>query len=496
MPDALSTEHLHRDLRGRSVRGSVVTLTSQGSKYLLQTVSTIVLARLLTPADFGLVAMVTAVTGLGEAFAGLGLSEATIQSEHINQDQVTNLFWLNVAIGLALTLVTVALAPFMVWFYRDPRLKDITLVLALTFLIGGLRVQHEALLKRQMRFFALAVRNVASYVLGVPIAIVMAWKGAGYWAIVALPLIMNFTQMVLSWVLSGWLPGLPRRGTKVRSMVSFGGRVAASYLTSNASLGASNALVGWWWGAGPLGLFSRAYNLLTLPVQQLNMPLGTVLVPTLSRLQFDRERFTRYILRTANLMMWVIAPMFGFLFVGAEPVILLVLGKQWVGAAPVFQYLVIAGLVRPLSQLANWSMVSRGESHRLLKLQIWTFPIVVGGFAIGLPFGIKAVALCGSVVQLCTLPWRLSYTFPGTTLTLRLLGRAILCPVALGLAGVCLAECMRHFIAPQGLIPQLLVDALGFALVFSGSIAVPSVRREVASLRGLLGTLRLAKQAA
>src|SRR5208337_3020304 len=126
--DAFSTEHLHADLKGRSVRGGVLTLTSQGAQFLMQSIATVVLARLLVPADFGLVAMVTAITGLGQAFADLGLSEATIQREEISHDQVSALFWVNVGIGLILMLATAALAPVLAWFYREPRLINITLV--------------------------------------------------------------------------------------------------------------------------------------------------------------------------------------------------------------------------------------------------------------------------------------------------------------------------------------------------------------------------------
>ena len=228
--DAFSTEHLRADLKGRSVRGGLLTLTSQGAQFLMQSISTVVLARLLVPADFGLVAMVTAVTGLGQAFADLGLSEATIQHPEISHEQVSTLFWINVAIGLTLMSITAALAPVLAWFYREPRLKDITLLLSLTFLVGGLRVQHDALLRRQMRFTSLAIRDVTSYVLAVPVAITLAWRGAGYWALVALPLTLNSTQMSLSWLMAHWTPGLPRRDAKVRSLIAFGGNVAASYV--------------------------------------------------------------------------------------------------------------------------------------------------------------------------------------------------------------------------------------------------------------------------
>jgi PST family polysaccharide transporter len=145
----------------------LVTLTSQGGQFVLQSISTVVLARLLVPAEFGMVAMVTAITGLASAFADLGLSEATIQRKEITHHQVSALFWINLAVGLGLTLVTAAIAPVLAKFYREPRLVNITLVLSITFLIGSLRVQPDALLKRQMRFSALAIRDVSSYALGV-----------------------------------------------------------------------------------------------------------------------------------------------------------------------------------------------------------------------------------------------------------------------------------------------------------------------------------------
>jgi PST family polysaccharide transporter len=494
--DALRTDHLHADLKGRSVRGGVLTLTSQGGRFLFTSVATIVLARLLTPVDFGLVAMVTAVSGLGQAFADFGLSEATIQRQEISHEQVSTLFWINVGIGLTLTLVMVALAPVLARFYREPRLFKIALAVSFTFLIGGLRVQHNALLKRQMRFVALAARDAASYVVAVPVAIIMAWRGAGYWAIVALPLTENFTGMVLSWLMVRWMPGLPRRRAGVRSMLAFGGNVSASYLMINVNRSADSVLNGWYWGAQLLGLYSRAYNLLMLPVRQLGAPAGSVAVPAFSRLQNDPERFARYYLRLANLMMWITTPIFGFLFVAAHPVILLVLGHQWGEAAPVFQILVISALGQLLLESVVWLLISRGESRRLFKLLLVISPIIVGSFAIGLPFGIKGVALCGSLALVAIFPWVLKYTFRGTHLNLRRLGQAILCPIALSIVGIFVAELALHLIAPHGIVAQILVAAGAFAAAYLLSAVVRPVREEAISLKQLLSELRLSRQAA
>jgi PST family polysaccharide transporter len=484
------TEHLHADLKGRAVRGGMLTFASQGGGFLLTSIMTVVLARLLTPTDFGLVAMVTAITGLGQAFADLGLSEATIQRQHITQEQVSALFWINLAIGLGLMLVMIGLAPVLAWFYREPRLKNLSFVLSLVFLIGGLRVQHNALLQRQMRFAAIAIRDIVANAVSVALAITMAWLGAGYWAIVAYPLAFNSTAMVLTWMMVRWLPGPPRRGAQVGSLIAFGGNVAGSYLINYLNRSTDNICIGWYWGASPLGLYSRAYNLLLRPVNQLNAPLSTIMVPSLSRLQNDPERFARYYLRVANLIMWMATPFFGFLFVAAEPVIMLALGKQWLAAVPVFQFLCIAALAQLLYNPTMWLFVCRGQSARMLRLLVVLTPIFGAGYIVGLPFGIKGVALTGSLVFVGVFPWILKYTFRGTQLTLPSLGRAILCPVSLSLAGVVLGECAMHVLAPQGIFSQLFVAAAGMAVASALSLLARPVREELSRLRGLLTELR------
>jgi O-antigen/teichoic acid export membrane protein len=488
--DGLNTDHLNADLRGRAVRGGVLNVSSQGAQFIVQTVSTVVLARLLTPADFGLVAMVSTITSLGQAFADLGLSEATIQRKDITHEQVSALFWVNVLIGFGLTVITIALAPLLARFYHDPRIVNITLVVSLTFLIGGLKVQPDALLKRQMRFSSLAIRDVSSYAIAVVAAIVIAWKGAGYWALISLPLILNILVMIMSWIMVKWRPSLPRRDAGVGSMLAFGGNVAASYFIITVSRSADNVLIGRYLGANPLGLYSRAYNLLMLPVRQLSSPAASVAIPAFSRTQDDPERFARYYLRAVNLLIWISAPIFAFLFVAARPVIILLLGHQWGGAAPVFQILTICALTQLLLESTIWIFVSRGRSQQLLKLLLVISPIIIGSYALGLPFGIKGVALSGSLTLLCILPGMLRYTFRGTDLTLGRLGSAIIWPLTLSILSVILGEVALKSIHPNGIFQQFLLAAASFVIVYSLAALVPAVRSEVASFRTLMGDLR------
>ena len=487
--DTFVTDHLQADLGGRSVRGGMMTFASQGTQFLIQSVATVVLARLLVPADFGLVAMVTAITGLAQSFADLGLSEATIQNPEIDHSQVSILFWINVAVGAGLTAVTALLAPVIAWFYGDHRLLDITLLSSLAFLIGGLRVQHDALLKRQMRFSSLAIRDVTGYLVAVPSAIFMAWKGAGYWAIIALPLILNSVVMLLSWVMVRWIPGPPRRGVKVRSLISFGGNVAASYLTLTGIRSADNILIGWYWGASPLGLYSRAYNLLLLPIKQLSTPLAGVVIPALSRIQDAPERLARYYLRAVNLMLWMSAPLFGFLFAAATPVIVLALGNQWRDAAPVFRILSIFAMGQLLVESTVWLLISRGASRRLFKAVLIMSPIILCSYAIGLPFGIRGVAMSGSIVQLAILPWLLKFSFQGTSLGLKGLMMSIVRPISVAISGVLLAQVVARTFESQGIAMQLLQAVGSCVSAFLISLLVPGIRHE---LNDILDTLRKA----
>lgn len=494
--DALSTEHLQSDLKGRSVRGGVSTLSSQGARFVLTSVSAVVLARLLSPTDFGLVAMVTAVTGMGQAFADLGLSEATIQREKITHNQVSALFWINVSIGILLMLATAGLAPVLALFYREPRLTMIALASSVTFFICGLRVQHEAILKRQMRFSALASRNITAAVMGAATAIVMAWYGFGYWALVAMPLAENTTQVVLSWLMVRWLPGRPRRDPEVGKLVVFGGHVAGSYLVANASRSVDSLLIGWYWGAGLLGLYSRAYNLLTRPVRELCLPAQSVALPAFSRALSDMERYARSYLRVVKLIVWMSTPVFAIFFVAAQPIIRVVLGARWIGAAPVFQIFAIGALAQLLLESIVWVLVSRGESQRFLKLQLITTPILLGSYAIGLPFGIKGVALAASLVLLGMFPWMAHFAFRGTPLTLLRLGKAIVCPVLLALSAVAVAELALHILAPRSTVLELVVTVSAVAVAYLMSALVPAVREDIVSFKDLGRELTRSRQSA
>src|SRR4029453_6193239 len=242
------TDHLLPNLKGHTISSGAVTVSAQGAKFLLNLVSTMILARLLNPGDFGLVAMVTTVTGFLRVFKDAGLSIATVQREKITHAQVSNLFWINIAVSAVSTLVVAASAPIIARFYHNPNLISITLLLSTTFLISGTTVQHQALLKRQMRFKALALIEVGSMVIGVLVGATMALRGYRYWALVGSSLSTEIASLMLTWSVSRWRPQLPARRSGIAPLLSFGAHRTASELILSLARGSDNLLIGRFYG--------------------------------------------------------------------------------------------------------------------------------------------------------------------------------------------------------------------------------------------------------
>lgn len=461
-----STEHLTSDLKGRSVRGGALTLASQGARFFMRMGSAIVLARLLTPRDYGLIAMVTAVTGFVELFKDLGLSMATVQRERIEHAQISTLFWINVALGVGVMLIVSALAPGIAWFYGEPRLVWITLGLSSGFVFGGLTVQHQALLRRQMRFGALAMIQMLSMALGISVAIVAGWQGTGYWALVLMEVTSAMTTAVLVWVLCSWRPSLPVSRSGVGQMLAFGGHLTGFNLANYLARNLDNILIGWRWGSASLGLYSRAYGLLMLPLQQINAPLRAVAVPALSRLQNAPEKYRGYYLKLVSLITFVTVPLITFMMMMSEHLIRLVLGAQWDGASRIFAYLGFAGLVQPVTHTLGWVLISQGRPRHMFQMGLIGAALTVGSIVGGLPWGPTGVAICyAASCLLIKAPFQFWFVGREGAIRARDVYGALAYPSLIGIAVVLLLWTFRSL--ATGYPSWLLV--LGGALVTGGT---------------------------
>jgi PST family polysaccharide transporter len=391
------TDHLLVDLAGKSARGGVVTVAAQSAKFLLQMLSTMVLARVLSPKDFGLIAMVTAITGFVAVFKDCGLSEATVQRLKITHAQVSNLFWVNLLLSICVTLFIAALAPVISWFYHEPRLTPITLVLSTTFIFSGMVVQHQALLRRQMRFKALASIDVASMLSGAVVGVVMGVSGCNYWSLVGLTFTSTVVNCILVWIKCEWRPSLFERGAGAREMLAFGGNLTGftvlNYFTRNFDC----VLIGRVLGSVSVGIYSKAYGLLSLPIGQINAPISTVMLPALCRLQDNPTEYTRLYLRALGVLSFLTVPLVVFSFAFAHDLVLVLLGRQWLPAVVVFQMLAPAALVSAINIAPGWLCTSLGHPRKQLNYGLISAPLCIAAFIIGLKWGLEGIAGCFSL---------------------------------------------------------------------------------------------------
>ncbi|MEX0654180.1 MAG: lipopolysaccharide biosynthesis protein [Phycisphaeraceae bacterium] len=478
------TDHLMSDLKGRSVRGGAVTLAAQACKFVLQMGSTMVLARMLTKADFGLIYMVSAFTGFVSMFKDLGLSMATVQRAQINHAQVSTLFWINVGLSLGLTGVAAAMAPAVAWFYGEPQLVWVTIAIGGTFIFGGLSAQHSALLRRQMRFTTLATIEVAAMTAGITTAILMAWRGFGYWALVGLGAGTAVTNMLLLWYHSPWRPSLPQRGTDVKAFLAFGTGVSASNFFHHLGRNADGILIGGVLGAAPVGLYSKAHGLLTLPMRQVITPMGAVMLPALSRLADQPGRFRHAVLAALRMVAMATIPTVAILLVLADWVVLVVLGPDWREAGQLFRVLCFSAMLSPLNAVLGWILVALGKTRTMMRWSVIHNLLVVASMAVGLQWGLIGVAtsfaITGVLVRMPYFYWEVSRVSP---LSITDFYKTILpyIGVAGGLCAILIA--LRHLVGELNAFVGLpLFMVIGLATYLGILLLFPFGRRALTEL--------------
>ena len=387
------TDHLLANLKNRTVSSGFITIASQGVQFVLTLASTMIMARLLAPRDFGLLAMVCTVINVLQVFKEAGLSVATVQREGITHAQVSNLFWINVAVSGVATVLVAASAPLIAWFYREPRLFGITLALSINFLLAGLTVQHLALLNRQMRFKANAVIQVGSLLAGILTGVCMAWLSCGYWSLVGFNIGRNLVSVLMTWCASSWRPQFftPRSGT--RSLVHFGANLTAGAFVNSLARGADQLLLGRFYGAVAVGLYSRAAAMLARPLDQFMSPIGVVFVPAFSRLQTQPERYRRNFIQLFEIVGLTSFFFSGLFFALSHPLTLVVLGRKWESATVIFAAFSFTGLQIPLTTCINWLFTTQGRASDLFRWSMISAFITVGSYVAGLPYGPAGVAI-------------------------------------------------------------------------------------------------------
>jgi PST family polysaccharide transporter len=350
------------------------------------------------------------------------------------------------------------------------------------FLFGGLTVQHQALLRRRMRFGALAgievVALATSILAAIALAIVLPAK-LGYWALIGRQVVMAAVTAAGVWLLCNWRPGPPARHSGAKSMLVFGGYLTGFSVVNYAARNVDNVLIGRRWHERQLGLYSKAYQLLLLPIQQINAPIASVAIPTLSRLQQEPDRYRRYYCNAMNLLAYAGTPISVAMLTLADEVIAILLGPQWEGAGRIFRVLAIAAIGQPIGKANGWVYISLGRTRRMFYWGLISVPLFVAAFVIGLPYGAIGVATGYAICELSLRVPGWLFALRGTPISLRDLWSAIRRPITLSLIMLAAMQVARRAAAGSPLWPRFAVTLAAGLVAFAAAMWLwPAARRE------------------
>lgn len=456
-----------QDLKGKAIWSGLARLLNQAATLVLRVGYLAILARLLSPNDFGLVAMVLVITGVFEIFTSAGLSSATVQKDEISVQQISTLFWVNILVGAVLALLCAASASLIAAFYEEPRLFWIAVAVAPGFLFNAAGVQHSALLQRELRYGTLSIIDTASQCGGILLGVALALTGYGYWALVASAVVSPAINSACCWVATGWIPNRFRRDVEIRAMLHFGGTITLNNLVVYIGYNTEKVLLGRFWGADILGLYTRAFQLINLPVATINGAIGGVLFSALSRLQDDPIRIRGFYLKGYSMVMAVTIPVTLFSAVFADEIVAVVLGPRWTEAAGIFRLLTPTILIFGIINPTYWLLLAIGMQKRSLHLAFVIAPLVMVSYCIGIAYGPTGVATSYSVVLTLWLYPHLAWCLHGTPVSVKDLLRTVRAPLASGVvAAACAFAAQRHFGPQMSPLPRLLLGAATMAGVY------------------------------
>jgi O-antigen/teichoic acid export membrane protein len=460
-------------LRYDAQRASVLSLGARGIDFFFQFVSVAILARLLTPADFGVFAMATPFVWLLMTFGDLGLASAVLQQRDLNEGQASAVFRVNLLAGFAFGGLFLLSAPLLGLFYGDPQVTQVAAALSFVFVFSGFTAVQQALLRRALLFDALVRAQIAASAGSSVVAVIFALKGAGYWALTIRALADPLIYTIVVWSSAGWLPTRAEWDDTTKALLRYGRYSIGSSFLYSVGRHANNVLIGWRFGSAELGPYALATRLFFLPAQQISWPLGQVMIPSLSRLRGDPDRLRRWYLKLLRLVTFASFPPLFSLAICADDVVYVIAGPQWGQAADILRVLAPVAALQVGYATTDWLMRSQGQPARFFRWTAIDTATCLLGCILGLSWGAIGVATGLATANLLLFLPSFAYAAKGTTIRLTDALEAMFPCFILMLFTVAAVWALRIVILP-GWHPfaRLLVTAPTIVVIMMGGTAL------------------------
>ncbi|VAX37550.1 hypothetical protein MNBD_UNCLBAC01-1942 [hydrothermal vent metagenome] len=359
-----------------------------------QFIVTVILTRVLSPDDFGVIAMITVFIGFAMIFSEMGISGALIQKQDITEEHLSSAFWLNIIFGVAIMGIFILCAPLIASFYEKPMLIPLVRVMSFSFFIGAFTVVQKALFQKKMNFKQLSIAECSSAFISGIIGIICAWKGFNVWTLVIQMLVYIFLVTVILWFYSDWKPKFIYSKKSIREIFHFSANMTSFNILNYFARNVDYLLIGKFLGAEALGFYTLAYKLMIYPLQYISWSIESVMFPAFSKIQRDHHQVGINYIRMVKAISFVTFPMMVGLFAVAHDFVFLVYGSKWEPVAKLLQILCVCGLVQSIGTTVGTILKSQGRVDVQFKKQILGTLIVILSVVFGLRWGIYGVALC------------------------------------------------------------------------------------------------------
>jgi PST family polysaccharide transporter len=405
------------DLRGHTLKGLKWNGAAHFACQTLHFAISVVVARALSPGEFGLMGMVAVFSGLAGLFVGLGLGAALVQRPVLEERHLSTIFWVNIACGAALTAGFASASSAIARFYGEPLLRELTLAVAFNFIIGSFSIVQRNLLIRAMDFRSLFIIETTAVACAGAVAAGGALSGWGVWSLGAQSLVFTAVSAIMLWRLSDWQPSWRVDGGSLRELWGFSSNLLGFNLLNFSNRNLDNLLIGRFIGPNALGVYARAYGLMLLPLDQVSGVLTRVMFPVLSVLQRDPSSVKRIYLRAMRAIALISFPLMLGLMVVAEPMILTVYGEKWRAVVPLIKILCLTGLSQSLGTTVGWIFNSQGRTDLQLRWGVCAFFVRSLAFVLGLNWGVLGVTV--AYVASDAVLFYPSWAIPGRLIGLR-----------------------------------------------------------------------------
>lgn len=463
-------------------RGATLLLGAQWVRYLSQLLGMIVLARLVGPAEFGVVALAGALAGFAAVLGDFGLSMAALRAPTLTSAQRTMLFWANTVIGTLATALVVVLAPPFAAVYGNPLLVPVLALLAPAFALRAMSAQFRVELNRSGRLGRLAAAELAGDLTGLVGAVLFAVLGGGALALASQGTVAAAITLLVAVVLTPWHPGLPRRGSDMKGLLTFGGHTFLVHALNYSSTVVGTLALGKVANDRTVGLFNRATQLVNLPIDQLITPLTRVVIPALAD-PSDPTPLDQRLAKYQTALSYPVLAYLSLFAVTAEPAIHLVFGGRWDDAAVYVPVLAIGAVFQTLGYPQYWAFVATGRSGLLLWCEAAGRVLMIALVVAAAGIGPLAIAAAMSIGQFAL--WVAAFVvLPRAGVSAVALLAASVRPIVVFSVAAAVASLLdRSFFTPLDTLPRLLATGGSWAIVVGVAVALVA-RRDLSSLWG------------